>query len=478
MTQISIYSATDPDYGVADIFTDSGYTHSAADTYTLNESRKFYFKMVKLFPVTIYPNGGKFLDSSTTAKTVKVMPGRTVASIDMYIAKPTRDGYVFSCWCSDEEGMTEISVDTKIESALTLYAQWSKPETGIKGWWLYTNVSGGKCFMNLDPASGTGVMYDESVERNALMKLTVTGTKITVDSDHSYSYTYTSDTAVLTFNGITCSRPSEMKTAGGTAGGTYLTMNSLLLLNTSDNTCTLTSTDDTSVSVSGKWSSDGSSFYLLDDESKLITQLPDVKKLDYDTFGGYYYNYDGSADYDKKDAWSLYLGKDGTYHYYVFDLDIQGTWYASASGTDTDIYLSGGYGNSYINSVEYNGTGFKLPDSTGTIIAQSASKERVAGFSEDTELTGTWIYTVSNTTQQFTFTADGTEKIYITNGLSEQSMNYYYYADKEKGMIYSLAGTMPFMLQGINGTSSYSISSDGTELKIISGGQTGIFTKK
>lgn len=475
MTRGVAYYSTDPDFGIDDVFTDSGYTNEADDTYTVNESMTFYIKMLQRYAVTIYPNGGVFSDTTTAAKTVKMSEGSTVASIDTYIAKPTRSGYVFSRWTKGESGGTDVvDPSTKINGSLTLYVQWTQLNTDINGWWLYTNTNGNKCFMHLSTTEGTGIMYDDSVE-SGLQQFTLTDTKITVNSDDDYAYTYAND--VLTFNGITCARPSVQKTAGGTGSGPYLVMSSILLLN-EDTTYTLTSTDNTDVSVSGRWGIDGGAFCLLDDDSKLVMRLTGTKKLDYETLGGHYYNYGGSAAYSNKDAYSLLLNKDGTYHFYVFGKEIQGTWYASTSGTDTAVCLSGGYGNSYKNSMKYDGTSFTTSGSSENILTQASKKGVVSEFTEDPELTGTWIFNQSGITEEFMFASDGTARMTMKMGSTEQIMDDYYFADKDKGFIYEINNTMPNILSGISSAYGYEVSANSTVLTLTFSGQSATLTKK
>jgi uncharacterized repeat protein (TIGR02543 family) len=491
--QFIAYILTDPDYTDDYVYTDSEYknstgfsfSHSTVSSdpdvidyskYTVNKSVTLYVKMIPRYAVTIYPDGGKFADSSTGVKTVKMADGNTVSDIDSYIAKPTRSGYVFSHWTSDESGTAEVAGSTEIHSNLSLYAQWTDLYTDMKGWWLYTNANGSKCFMNLDPAEGTGIIYDTSVA-DGLRPCTVTDTKITVSSDNTSTYTYTYADGVLTFNSIACTRPSEKMTAGGTGSGSYLVINSLFLLNTSDYTCTLTSTENTNLSVSGKWSGGGSSLCLLDGDSNLVMQFSGAEQLDYNTLGSRYYNYSGSTSCNTKDAYSLYLGKDGTYHFYVFSQDVQGSWYASSSGTTTYVYLSGGYGNSFKESIEYDGTSFTTSGSTEHTLVQASAKGTVSEFSEDTELTGTWSYRQSNATAEYTFTSDGIQKLYNSfNG--NKTYDSYYYADKQNSVLYSLNTNMPQLLEGITGTYPYSINSDGTKLTLSGNGQTAVFTKK
>ncbi len=475
MTRGVAYYSTDPDFGIDNVFTDSGYTKEAEATYTVNESMTFYIKMIRRYAVTIYPNGGVFSDSTTAAKKVKMSEGSTVASVDTYIAKPTRSGYVFSRWTSDESGETEVVDSAEIHESLTLYAQWTQLNTDINGWWLYTNINthSNKCFINLNTTEGTGVMYDDSIE-SGLQQLTLTDTKITAGSD-DYTYTYTDD--VLIFNGITCARPTETKTAGGTGSGSYLVMGSILSLN-EDTTYTLTSTDNTNVSVSGKWGKDDTAFCLLDENSKLVMRLTGTKKLDYETLGGHYYNYGGSAAYSNKDAYSLLLNKDGTYHFYVFGKEIQGTWYASTSGMDTAVCLSGGYGNSYEESVKYEESTFTTSGSSENTLIQASKKGVVSGFTEDPELTGTWILSQSGITEEFMFASDGTARMTMKMGSTEQIMDDYYFVDKDKGFIYEINNTMPNILSGISSAYGYEVSADGTVLTLTFSGLSATLTKK
>jgi uncharacterized repeat protein (TIGR02543 family) len=481
MLQSVAYSSTDPDFAVSNMYTDSSYEnrYTGGDTYTASESTTFYFKMIRLYAVTIYPNGGKFSDSSTTAKTVKMTEGESLSSIGEYNAKPTREGYVFSCWGNDAVGTMKIPDTIKIVSSLTLFAQWAKLDTSMNGWWLYTNTNGNNCFMKLDTQSGSGVIYDDSLAYG-LKQVTVTDTKITVGSD-SYPYTYTSASGELTFSSIVCVRPSEPKTAGGNDSGTYYVTGSLLSLNT-DNTCTLTSTKNTTVSVSGKWCRDGSSLCLLDDDANLVITLSGEKKLDYDTLGGHYYNYSGTESCGSKDAYSLYLDTDGTYHFYVFNLDIQGTWYASTSGTESVVYLSGGYGNSYESSMVYDGTSYTTSGGTKNTLTQASAKGSVSGFTEDPSLTGTWTFSQSGMTEEFTFLSDGKARLYLNMGSTEQILDNYYFVDKDKGFIYEISNTMPYMLYGNNGSSGsayeYAVSADGTVLTLSYAGQSAVLTKK
>jgi uncharacterized repeat protein (TIGR02543 family) len=462
--QFMDYCQTENHFAADGIYKDEKYenTSNHNTSYAVTESTTLYIKMLPMYVVTIYPNGGEFSDSTTAFKTIKMTEGDFVSGIYHDIPKPTKAGYVFSRWTSDEAGTTEVPDSTTIASDLTLYAQWAKLDTSISGWWLYTNADGGKCFMNLDALSGSGVMYDVSVEhKDYPVRLTVTDTKLVVDSEHLYAYTCSD--GKITFNGVTCVRPSEQKTAGGNDSGTYYVMGSLLSLKT-DNTCTLTSTQDLTVSLSGKWCRDDSSLCLLDDDSNLVMALSGVKKLDYDTLGGHYYNYSGSAACSYKNAYSLYLDKDGTYHFYIFSQDIQGSWYAYAYDKSTTVYLSGGYDNNYQDSMEYDaGTSSFTSNRGNNVLTQSSSKCDVPEFAEDPDLTGTWSYSLSGATMEITFTSDGIKRMHTKGSENSSDSVVYYTADKENGVIYTQINTMPDLLgNSAEDPYTYKIHSDGT----------------
>ena len=471
------YLSTDPDYYPSGVYSDSGYVKSEAGSATFAESTTLYIKMIRQYAVTIYPNGGVFADGSAAVKTVKIKEQDTVSSIYDTVKKPTKDGYVFSRWTSDEAGTTEVAESAKVTGPLTLYAQWTKLDTDVNGWWRYTNTQNTASFIKLDTQSGSGFMYDVSVS-NGLKVLSLSDTKITVGSA-AYPYTYAADTHTLTFNGISCVRPSETKTPGGSDSGVYYASGMLMSLN-ADNTCTLTSTNNTTVSLSGKWCRDGSSLYLLDDDSQLVMSVQGTK-LDYDTFGGHYYNYTGTASSGSKDAYSLYLDKDGTYQLYIAGHEAQGMWYAEESGSSLWLKLSGGYGNCFTNAISCDGSTFTAGSGTERItLVQSAAKGTVYEFAEDPKLTGTWAMNQQGINEEFTFTSDGTEQIYMKMGEITQTVSYYYLiADNT---IYSIPVTQPNVLLGLSSSSTptfgYSVNDDGTVASFTGNGQTIPLTKK
>ena len=75
------------------------------------------------FTVTFDSNGG----SSVNAQTVE--SGKTVAKP----ADPTRDGYDFEGWFTDEDLTIEYDFDTPVTADITLYAAWDKQNSGGGG---------------------------------------------------------------------------------------------------------------------------------------------------------------------------------------------------------------------------------------------------------------------------------------------------------------------------------------------------------
>ncbi len=74
-----------------------------------------YAQWAKAYTVTFASNGG----SSVAAELVK--EGEKVTKP----ADPTKDGFEFSKWTTDEEGNTEYTFESPVTENITLYAQWS-----------------------------------------------------------------------------------------------------------------------------------------------------------------------------------------------------------------------------------------------------------------------------------------------------------------------------------------------------------------
>jgi len=88
---------------------------------TVTEDITLYAQWIKVYTVTFNSKGG----SDVEPKGVKVEPDKTVAKPD----DPTRAGYIFSKWTTDEAGNDEYDFESTVTEDITLYAQWIKVYT-------------------------------------------------------------------------------------------------------------------------------------------------------------------------------------------------------------------------------------------------------------------------------------------------------------------------------------------------------------
>ena len=80
---------------------------------------------VKIYTVKYNPNGGKLIGSSKVY-IGKGIPLKTIASA-------SRTGYVFKGWYTDKKGGRKIKIGSKLSKSSTLYAQWIKKPSKVKG---------------------------------------------------------------------------------------------------------------------------------------------------------------------------------------------------------------------------------------------------------------------------------------------------------------------------------------------------------
>ncbi|WP_207653247.1 cell wall-binding repeat-containing protein, partial [Peptostreptococcus faecalis] len=78
--------------------------------------------------LTLEPNGGKFGDNTTEPKVVPVEKGEKATE-----EKPTKLNYKFDGWYTDKEFTKPFDFNTPINSAITLYAKWTKDDTSSPG---------------------------------------------------------------------------------------------------------------------------------------------------------------------------------------------------------------------------------------------------------------------------------------------------------------------------------------------------------
>ena len=83
--------------------------------YLLNATWHFPGDMAKIYTVVFNTNEGSSISSQT------VETGKTTSKP----ADPTKDGYTFAGWCSDEALANEFDFSTPITSDITLYAKWT-----------------------------------------------------------------------------------------------------------------------------------------------------------------------------------------------------------------------------------------------------------------------------------------------------------------------------------------------------------------
>lgn len=85
----------------------------------------------KYWEITFDTKGGNELDPK------KVKHGETVDELPT----PTKSGYIFDCWCIDEDCTISFDVATKVTESFTLYARWTKPDAN--SWTVTLELNGG-----------------------------------------------------------------------------------------------------------------------------------------------------------------------------------------------------------------------------------------------------------------------------------------------------------------------------------------------
>ncbi len=127
-------------------------------------------KLKKVCTVTFVSNGG------SSVSDVEVENGEKVTKP----TNPTKDGYEFSKWTTDEEGNEEYNFDTAITSDITLYAQWiiAGYRVGSKG------PAGGIIIYDVDADNNNG-NWDGLKSEECGWRYLEAGTSNLVDNSHT-----------------------------------------------------------------------------------------------------------------------------------------------------------------------------------------------------------------------------------------------------------------------------------------------------
>jgi uncharacterized repeat protein (TIGR02543 family) len=414
MNAVMAYQKTDYAYSLSGLFEDSAYktSFSPSDTYTVTESKTFYFNMVPAYTVSFNANGGVFSDGSTV-KTYKVAKGTSLNKGLQVTPTATKANFVFSCWTTDASGSTAADFTAAVTGTVTLYAKWSVLDTGLSGYW--KNDASDEV-LYLDASAGTGLCFTSSL----ILRLTISESQLTtatIDSTGNISSTDTSTVfytspqtcsyryanGVLTLNGsVTFSRPSATKTPGGSfSAGTYYGKSCFFNVSP-DGSLAIRASDGSADFFTGKWCYVDTYFYVLNADSYVVAKYSasSMDAVSTGSQGGsYYYNYTGSTP-SGFDAYSLRLDSDGSYKLYLWNQTVNGTWKSSSQY----LFLSNGAGGYTSNFLSLSGTTLTI---NGVPVEQSSSKGTVGTFVSDPALVGTWSLSAGSVVMSVTFTADG-----------------------------------------------------------------------
>lgn len=174
----SIVSGSKQSDGTLLLMPQSGATRAEAATMiyryvqVLNQN-------IKKFTVTFDSNGGSQIESQTVVKGEKAVEPNA----------PTKDGYTFDGWYTDEELLNAYDFDRKVTKNLTLYAKWTEDGSGndtyTRGEWIalladmvemnvsadpdninyyYADTSNSEYAVEIETAEGYGILPDPDVE--------------------------------------------------------------------------------------------------------------------------------------------------------------------------------------------------------------------------------------------------------------------------------------------------------------------------
>lgn len=414
MNAVLAYQKTDYAYSLSGLFEDSAYktSFSPSASYTVTESKTFYFNMVPVCLVSFNSNGGVFSDGSTV-KTYKVAKGTSLNNGIQVKPTATKANFVFSCWTTDAAGSTAADFTAAVTGTVTLYAKWAVLDTGLSGYW--KNDAADEV-LYLDASAGTGLCFTSSL----ILRLTISESQLTtatIDSTDNIgssdtstvfyevpqtcSYTYAN--GVLTLDGsVTFSRPSATKTPGGSfAAGTYYDKSCFFKVSP-DGSLAIRACEGSADFLTGKWCYDGTYFYVLNADSYVVAtySASSMDAVSTGSLGGCYYNYAGSTA-SGLDAYSLRLDSDGSYKLYLWNQTVNGTWKSSSQYLFLSNSMSGGYTSNFLS---LSGTTLTI---NGIPVEQSSSKGTVGTFAFDPALVGTWSLSSGSMVLTVTFTADG-----------------------------------------------------------------------
>ena len=102
------------DYVFGGWYIDKELTQEFEFTTMPNKNITLYAKWGQTYSIFFVTNGG------TAVSSIKVIPGTSLSAP----FPPTKDGYIFDCWCMDKELTQKYSFDTMPTKNITLYAKW------------------------------------------------------------------------------------------------------------------------------------------------------------------------------------------------------------------------------------------------------------------------------------------------------------------------------------------------------------------
>lgn len=399
-------------------------------SYTAIADKTYYVKVDQYFTVTFNTNGGQFEDGSTVYSNM-YQSGYT---LPLNITA-TYTGKLFSKWTTDEAGKNEYDNNTVLTSDLSLYAQWISVSSYLDGYWVgATDVAD---VYILDSSTASGIYVSSS---GSISDVSIIDGSIKIDSG-SNAYSYDETTSIFTVGTSKYKRPSETKTKGSADSLTdYIFSSYYKFSAASDGSLALLYEGENL--FTGCWAKDSTNFYMLTSNGCLLHAyaLSSLTVADYSVLGGKYYNKAAtiSGTETLPDAYSFYLGTDGSITVYLWDNEIKGTWYTNNNSFYVD--LPDAYFTSYSYKIESKELAIECSNSTTvtSTFNQSNSKGTVSDFTViENECLGDWFTTYMDVPVGLNITSDGKFTIKQTiNGTTSSLQSYYTISN---GKIYTYA---------------------------------------
>jgi len=419
------YLYSDYSYCIEDVYSDSACTEksnlyngssSSSDitdytNYSLAGDVTFYVKMYKVTKVILDGNGGTFDNGTLTTKAVKIKSSSVLSTAYANITIK-KNGFLFKGWTKNTSTGTLVDGTETVTDSITLHAVWTTINTDLDGWWIGTS-SGNSYSLFLNTTACTGMSMSSA--GSASLEIYDGSLKI-----GNTTYTYTLNGGTLTVNGVSYTHPSEEMTANGSTDAVYY-YNDYLITLKNDATFVMTYVRNTGLTASGKWNIKESVITLLDSNLKKITDLNSASLVDFAKYGGNYYNYAGTSEKNQCDAYSIYLGTDGTFTLYLYDSSVSGKWYV-AGGIFRFLYP--GETTYFDNVMIVSGTKF-----TGygkETLTQGSAKGTLNHFTSDSALFGKWSTEVSGVLMSFLFNQEGDGKMTTEQGGASSVTPMYY----------------------------------------------------